>query len=165
MRKLSKFKGWCFKECWQKWGQTDTKWTNTKGRPPFHREIPELTSKFQPQHIYSCTITVCSWNYLAGPTHSHMRVYYLRRTHTLQRQLYARGERGEGGENSRAQDDSTLWVEALVLQAALQHSVIIILSVQPDWGQTERNQRGRGRTEVKVKAFTVWPCEDDKRQK
>lgn len=86
------------KSAGQKWGQTDTKWTNTKGLPPFHREIPELTSKFQPQHIYSCTITVCSWNYLAGPTHSHMRVYYLRRTHTLQRQLYAaRGERGWGG--------------------------------------------------------------------
>lgn len=62
------------------------------------REIPELTSKFQPQHIYSCTITVSSWNYLAGPTHSHMRVYYLRRTHTLQWQLYAAKVGGLGGE-------------------------------------------------------------------
>lgn len=46
------------------------------------------------------------------------------------------------GESSRAQDDSTLWVEALVLQAALQHSVIVVLRVQPDWGQTQRNQKG-----------------------
>lgn len=44
------------------------------------------------------------------------------------------GERksGGGGGDSRAQDDSTLWVEALVLQAALQHSVIVILRVQSD---------------------------------
>lgn len=104
------------------------------------REIPELTSKFQAQHIYSCTITASSWNYLAGPTHSHMHVYYLQRTHTLQRQLYAAARGGEergwwgwgGAGDSRAQDDSTLWVEALVLQAALQHSVIVILRVQPD---------------------------------
>lgn len=92
------------KSAGQKLGQTDTQWTNTMARPPFQwekkkREIPELTSKFQAQHIYYCTITMSSWNYLAGPTHSHMHVYYLQRTHTLQRQLYAatgEGERGRG---------------------------------------------------------------------
>lgn len=37
--------------------------------------------------------------------------------------------------DSRAQDESTLWVQILVLQAALQHSVVIILSFQTLWGQ------------------------------
>lgn len=50
---------------------------------------------------------------------------------------------GGEGKNSRAQDDSTLWVETLVLQAALQHSVIIILSVQSNWGQKMSEERGR----------------------
>lgn len=56
-------------------------------------------------------------------------------------------QEGEG-KNSRAQDDSTPWVETLVLQAALQHSVITILSFQSNWGQkmSEERERGRGVT-------------------
>lgn len=65
---------------------------------------------------------------------------------------------GEG--DSRAQDDSTPWIQTLVLQAALQHSVIIILCVQTIWGQTVRYNEYRKSEEDKGDTEKTWRSTD-----
>lgn len=67
---------------------------------------------------------------------SHACVLFAEDTHSAAAAVYY-GGRGI----SRAQDESTLWVQTLVLQAALQHSVIVILSIQITWGHKSTKRK------------------------
>lgn len=135
---------------WKYWAEKNRskgKINNTMATPQCKpkNKIPELNSKFPFQHIYSCSVLsgclIPTGTIWLGPlTVTCMCIIY--RGHTLQQQQqqqYIIG--GEG--HSRAQNESTLWVQTLVLHAALQNFIIIILSVQTIWGQRKYKEEGR----------------------
>ena len=69
---------------------------------------------------------------------------------------------GGGGGNARAQDEGALWVQSLVLQAALQDSVIIVLGIQTTWGQGRRERERE--TFIETEGKKKSKCEKRERQ-
>lgn len=59
--------------------------------------------------LFCLALSLMNWNYLAGPTHSHMHVHYLQRTHTLQQQHMPSGGGGTHVHRMTAHSGCRLW--------------------------------------------------------